>query len=186
MSERVKLPSDLQQTCDEVVAAFHAGRDLHEGVEKLQAWLELDGWDDLILDLGDQMVIKLYYLSQYTFNDHDLRSSFDIPDDDPVTDRDRIQWGREKIAEVLKGEDGYVLPSLHTYTLEASDGSHAVIGCLIEVHGQAGPVCDWQGLWKSRDDFLDSFRSGRDLWVTPLMGEVPDNVILSVWHASRY
>lgn len=186
MREKTKLPADLQKTCDEVVAAFHAGREFKEGIEKIQAWLEDEGWDDLIADLGEQMVINLGYLSQCQFCDSELRPEMDIPDDVPVTDRDRIQWGREKIDDALTGDDEYLLPSLHTYTLEASDGSSSVIGCLVEVHGQSGPVCDWQGLWKSREDFLDSFRGDIYSWVTPLMGDVPDDVILSLWQKDSH
>jgi len=64
MREKTKLPADLQKTCDEVVAAFHAGREFKEGIEKIQAWLEVEGWDDLIDDIGDQVAIALGYVPQ--------------------------------------------------------------------------------------------------------------------------
>lgn len=176
-----KLPEFLQADCDEVVAAFNNGKTAPKNLEKIKEWLEVDGWDDLIADLGEQMAINLADLSQFDFNDQEARDSQDIPDDLPVTDEDRIRWGRNKIDSVLSEYDDCLLPSLHTYTLKASDGSTATIGCLVEIHGQGGPVCEWQGLWASREEFLDSLGKGGKYWVTPLMGDVPGEVILSFW-----
>jgi hypothetical protein len=175
------LPEFLQADCDEVVAAFNNGKTAPKNLEKIKEWLEVDGWDDLIADLGEQMAIDLADLSQFDFNDQEARDSQDIPDDLSITDEDRIRWGRNKIDSVLSEYDDCLLPSLHTYTLKASDGSTATIGCLVEIHGQSGPVCEWQGMWSSREEFLDSFSKGGKYWVTPLMGDVPDEVILSIW-----
>ena len=181
MTTRGNLPAYLQADCDEIVAAFNSGKPAPKNLEKIEEWLEADGWGDLIADLGEQMAINLTDLSQFYFNDQEARDSQDIPDDLPVTDEDRIRWGRNKIDSVLSEYDDCLLPSLHTYTLKASDGSIATLGCLVEIHGQGGPVCEWQGLWVSREEFLNSLGKGGKYWVTPLMGDVPDEVILSIW-----
>jgi hypothetical protein len=60
-----------------------------------------------------------------------------------------------------------------------------VIGCIVEIHGQAGPACQWEGLWKSRDDFLAAVGDGEGFWVTPMMGEIPDEVILKLWQKPK-
>lgn len=179
------IPNDLQATCDEVVAAFHAGKEIPVSLEKIKEWLACDGWDELISDLGEQMAINLGFLSHFDFDENELRSELDIPKTTHVSDQDRITWGRDCINRVLNEYDGYLLPSIHTFELKASDGSTAIMGCLVEIHGQLGPVTNWRGLWSTRDEFLQSLRKDNEYWVTPLMGDVPDEVILSLWNASK-
>lgn len=176
-----KLPKFLQADCDEVVAAFNNGKTALKNLEKIKEWLEVDGWDDLIADLGEQMALKLYYLAQHQFNDGELRASEGIPYDLAVTDDDRIHWGRTQIDRVFNDYDDYLLPSVHTYQLTATDGSTAIIGCLVEIQGQGGPVCEWEGLWASREEFLYALGKDANYWVTPLMGDVPNETILSLW-----
>jgi hypothetical protein len=184
-SRKEKLPADLQELCDKVIRAFTANKTAPEELEKIYQWLELDSWDALIADLGEQTALKLGYLAKLRFNDAELRASMDIPVELSVADADRLAWGRGHIDRVLAGDDEQLLPGLHTYTLEASDGSTAVLGCLVEVQGQGGPVFQWQGLWPSRESFLATLSQSYDYWVTPLMGDVPDAVILSLWQETK-
>ena len=151
----------------------------------IQEWLAIDGWDELISDLGEQMVINLGFLSHFEFDESELRSELDIPKTTPVSDQDRIAWGRACIDRVLNEDDGYLLPSIHTFELKGSDGSTVIIGCLFEIHGQLGPVTNWRGLWRSRDAFLQSLGNEYEYWVTPLMGDMPDEVILQLWKRSK-
>jgi hypothetical protein len=176
-----KLPEFLQADCDALIAAFNKGKPAPQNLEKIKEWLELDGWDDLIADLGEQMALKLRYLAELQFNDGELRATEDIPEDLPVTNDDRIRWGRSQIDRVFNDYDDYFLPSVHSYQLTATDGSTAILGCLVEIQGQGGPVCEWEGLWASREEFLNALGKHANYWVTPLMGDVPDEVILSLW-----
>jgi len=179
------IPSHLQAACDDVVAAFHAGKEMPPSLKDIQEWLKFEGWDELISDLGDQMALNLGYLSDFYFEESELRSELDIPKKTPISDQARIDWGRKCIDKVLDEYDGYLLPSLHTYELKASDGSTATMGCLVEIHGQSGPVTIWRGLWRYRDAFLHSLGNEYEYWVTPLMGDIPDEVILKLWKSSK-
>jgi len=175
------LPEHLQVACDEAIAAFNTGDPEPESFKQITEWLEEDGWDALIADLGDQMAITLTELGYYRFTDIELRANSDITDDQTISDIDRLRWGREQIDYVLDNDDDDMLSSVHAYKLTSSDGQSAWIGCLVEIHGQLGPACYWQGLWSSREAFWNALGSEHGYWVTPLMGEVTDEVILSHW-----
>jgi hypothetical protein len=181
MNNKTVLPGSLQTLADKLVGECLAGNSHPEGIEAIYEWLEIDGWDDLISDLGDEMALKLYYLADLEFNDNETRWNLDIPDDQEVQDSDRLNWARQRIDYFQTGDDGYVFVSVHAYPLVSSDGKIAIVGCLVEIHGQAGPVCDWWGLWKSREDFYDALGSDGQIWLSPRMGEIPDDVILSMW-----
>ena len=56
---------------------------------------------------------------------------------------------------------------------------YAILRCLIEVHGQGRPACEWWGLWRSTEAFYDSVCNGGYNWVTPRMSEISDKVVLS-------
>jgi hypothetical protein len=108
-----------------------------------------------------------------------------MPDEQPISDVDRLRWGREQIDRVLNNYDDDLLPSVHAYQLTSSDGQCAWVGCLVEIHGQLGPACYWQGLWPSREAFWNALGSEFSYWVTPLMGDVTDEAILSHWQKTK-
>ena len=175
------LPPEIQDVADNVLRDFAAGISEPVGLSLIYEWLEIDGWDDLNADLFEQMALKLGYLAHNDFSDTEAQWNLEGPEGDALTDADRIKWARQRIDYVQSGEDEYLLASLHAYRLSARNGSHAFVGCLVEVHGQAGPVCQWWGLWKSREDFYDAVGAGGQIWVIPRMGEITDEVILSMW-----
>jgi len=175
------FPASLQAACDEAIAAYMARKAEPESFTQVTDWLEGDGWDSLIADLGDQMAVNLAALSHDQFTDSELRASNNIPDDQTVSDADRLCWGHEKIDEVLNNYDDCLLPSVHAYELISSDGQSVWVGCLVEIHGQLGPACYWQGLWPSREAFWHALGSDYVYWVTPLMGDVTDEAILFHW-----
>ncbi len=53
------LPPSLQAVADTVLREFSAGVDEPEGLSLIHEWLEVDGWDFLIADLGEQSALKL-------------------------------------------------------------------------------------------------------------------------------
>jgi len=181
MATVIQFPEHLQAACDEAIAAFNAGEPEPESFKTITEWLEEDGWDALIADLGDQMAINLTALGRYQFTDIELRANSDMPDEQSISDTDRLRWGREQVDSVLNNYDDDLLPSVHAYQLTSSDGQSAWVGCLVEIHGQLGPACYWQGLWPSREAFWDALGSEYGYWVTPLMGDVTDEAILSHW-----
>lgn len=183
--EMPKFPNELQASLDQAMREFLQGKSNSDALNPIYEWLKSDGWDALISDLEEQMALNLGCLSQYKFSDTELRDWMEIPDDQILTDSDRLRWGRSLIDRALESYDDSPMASLHTYDVTASDGTTGVIGCIVEIHGQAGPACDWQGLWKTREDFLVAVGDGKDCWVTPLMGAIPDDVILDLWQKPK-
>jgi len=181
----VELPKDLQTVADGLVTSYWNESKAFDGLIDIQNWLEVDGWDALISDLDQGMAINLGYLSELQFQDQELRLCMGIPNHQTLTDEDRIRWGRSHIDRVLAEYDEYLLPSVHTYELRSLNGLKVVIGCIIEIHGQGGPVCQWQGVWPTRESFLEALGKDYQYWVTPLMGDVPDEVILSLWQKPK-
>jgi hypothetical protein len=132
----------------------------HDGVKEIEEWFELEGWDILISDSDDQMAINLCALSS-SLNDHELRAYENIADNTVLQDSDRIAWVRGLIESAQgTGDDSFLL-SVHAHTLQATEGKTAVTGCLIEIQGQLGPYCHWQGLHVTKESFLHSLAEGR-------------------------
>lgn len=185
MKSTQNLSPDLQSIADAVLRDFAAGIEEPDDLADICEWLEFDGWDFLIADLGEQNALKLGYIAQLEFSDDEARYNLDIPDEVELRDADRLTWARQRIDYAQSGDDTYLLASLHAYQLNGSDGSYAFLGCLIEVHGQGGPVCEWWGLWRTAEEFYDAVGDGGYNWVTPRMGEISDEVILSMWQKPK-
>ncbi len=185
MKSAQQLPSDLQPVADAVLRDFAAGVEEPDGLTRICEWLEIDGWDSLIADPDEQYALKIDHIAQLRFSDGEVRYNLNIPEGVEIQDADRLSWARQWINYVQAGDDTYLLASLHAYRLIGSDGSFAFVGCLIEVHGQGGPVCKWWGLWRTPEEFYDAVGDGEDNWVTPRMGEISDQVILSMWQKPK-
>ena len=84
------LPPSLQAVADTVLREFSAGVDEPEGLSLIHEWLEVDGWDFLIADLGEQSALKLGYIAQLEFSDSETRYNLEIPKDVEVQDADRL------------------------------------------------------------------------------------------------
>jgi len=181
MTNTTLRPFDLQAIADRAIREFEVGNSEPAVLTPIYEWLEVDGWFSLINDLGDQIAIRLGYIAECDFTDDAARVGLGMPDEVELGDSHRIEWARRRIERAQSGEDWNLGASLHAYKLISSDGAYAFIGCLIESRGQWGDDCNWWGLWKSREDFYDSIGKGGHTWVTPYMGEITDELILSLW-----
>lgn len=175
------VPEAIQKSYDSVLENFRSRRPVsQEHLDEIQTWLEVDGWDALIADPEELMAIRLHYVAELEFRDSELCANLGL---DPlsVTDSDRLSWARQCIDWVRNNDDGYKLVSVFPHRLTATDGSYAILGCLVEIHGQAGPVCQWQGLWNTRREFLEAISVGHEYWLISEQDGIPDEVILSLW-----
>jgi len=176
MTSESHLPPDLQPVADTVLRDFASGIKEPDGLTRICEWLELDGWNSLIADLGEQYAIYLNYIAQFEFSDAAVRYHFEISDDVHIEDCARLNWARNCI-EIARSEPA----SVHAFRVLGSDGTFAFLGCLIEFSDQGGPVCTWKGLWRTTREFYEALGDGGNTWLIPLMGEIPDQVILSMW-----
>ena len=79
MNTAPHLPPNLQAVADTVLREFSAGVEAPEGLSLIYEWLEVDGWDFLINDLGEQSALKLGYIAQLEFSDSETRYNLEIP-----------------------------------------------------------------------------------------------------------
>ncbi len=181
--ERLRPPQDLQPVIDALVAhAWGEGPEPADS-ERLYEWLTVDGWDALIADLGDEMALKIDYLADLQFNDGEFRAMVAKEEHESVTDAERVDYARQLIAKIEAGEyDDYFYPSVHTYPLIDSQGRHAVLGCTVDVHGQAGPVPSWDGAFSNREAYL-FWLTQNGYWLASQTDTVEDAQILSKWRA---
>jgi hypothetical protein len=181
MSSKSSPPPKIKALISHVLKEYKAGNHDPNGLNDLCKWLEIDGWDFLVGDPDEKYAISISYIANSDFSDKEARYNLDIPENVDLQDSDRIAWGRSRIDYAVSQGDGYLIPSLNTYRLTGKGRHHVYIGCMIEVHGQGGPVCNWCGLWNSKEDFYASVTKDNAFWITELSGEIPDEVILSLW-----
>ena len=180
MTNASSLPHELQSIADEAIRIFNIDGE-SSGLDRIYEWLEVDGWDDLIADFEEQDALNISYLAEHRFTDSQLRDHAGLEGNDKVLDSDRLTYAHEVIEYSMSGDDGHVLASLHAFPLVSSIGQVAFVGCMIAIHGQGGPHCDWWGLWKTKESFYNAVAQSGDYWVTPLMGDVSDEAILTRW-----
>lgn len=184
MHMNARLPDDLTEAREAAVAYAHGTGLLPAEIRLLQEWLEGDGWDDLISDLDGEMALKIDDLASRMFGDCALRAELGLGRNARLNDEQRVQYARRKMGETVSGRDDYLCPSVHAYPLSAADGRTAVVGCTIEVHGQAGPVVDWVGVFPNKSTFLDTLmRSGS--WLSSRLDAVTDAEVLARWQAKN-
>lgn len=169
------LTSNLVDAIDSAVKSLKEGKNATD-LKDIYAWLENDGWDLLFSEQGHQgLAINLRKISEFRFDENELSSVYEIPIK-KITDVIRIKYSRESIDSLI--DDDYFVPSVHTFSLDDVENP-PVIGCLIEVHGQAGPVLDWWGLYKNRDDFFRALDDSNIILSDK--DEISDERLLSLW-----
>lgn len=150
----------------------------------VQEWLEGDGWDHLLGHSGDLQLLNIRRLAQYEFTDKQLKQSFGLQRAAKVADAQRLQYARQKVTDFASGEDGFFCPSVAIYPLEAGRAAlrtSAVLGGVIEIHGQAGPVVQWHGLFPTRAVF-DADLHMRGFIPLAACGQLEDRALLSLWY----
>jgi len=180
MMNKIEFPKELISINDAIVAHIHNGADMPNNVEELENWLERDGWDYLIGDEGFiGYAVDLHHLANFRFDDSELRYEYELEDTAQITDAMRVQYGNKLIDEAIAENDGYICPSVHCVEI-SSGGKSAFIGCLIEIHGQGGPVSYWQGAYKSQDDFLKAIRENHVVMFDEIKN-IKDEEMLTLW-----
>jgi len=175
-----KLPDKFFATRDQVINHVHTTSPLPENLGELLAWYENEGWDELVPAYAEEehIVINLNYVSWLKFSDSELIASQE--DEELVTDELRIKYARELIAETLEAYDGYDCPSVQTIEIRNQAGDSAVLGWLIEIHGQGGPVAIYQGAFTDKKQFYENLRECNFLLDTE-QHSLTDESILNLW-----
>lgn len=72
MAIRFNVPDDLHQVCHDAVAHALNRKQLPDRMPELCAWLEGDGWDELISGIDEHMAVRMLQMD-YLLNDKDMR-----------------------------------------------------------------------------------------------------------------
>ena len=154
----IKFPPNLQKIVDELVRHVHEGSPAPKRVEDLMEWLEVDGWDYVLSAWDDeQIVLNLKDFAGYEFNDAALLL-YEDPEGS-ITNKIRISYARDRIAYAFEDSDGDTCPSVHALKIEDSSTRNAVMGILVEIHGQGGPVPYYFGTFVDRDRFYKGLKT---------------------------
>jgi hypothetical protein len=177
---KIQLPDELIDISTAIVNHIHTGSALPNNIDQLEKWYELDGWDLLIGNDGlVGYALYLQNIASYKFNDSELRYEYELDKSMQITDSMRVKYGHQLIERAMEEYEGDVCPSVHCIKLSNGD-NFAVIGCLIEIHGQGGPVPFWQGVFKTQDDLLKTIRANHIVMFDEIKN-IKDEVLLSLW-----
>lgn len=180
--EKESVPSSLVPFFDAAVSPSPGSA---EDLSPFWEWIEAEHWDHLLgawwrTDWG-AFAFDLGYFSQFRFRDDELRDYYGIEDDEPVNDQARVQFGRLAIQEALENADESLCPTVHCVPLrDQKRKKTAMLGCLMEPQGQAGPVCKWQGVFENEEAFKQYLREAEFVFEGEL-DAVSDDAILGVW-----
>jgi len=173
------LPEKLNTIRDQVIDHVRINTPLHDGLSHLINWYETDGWDELVPTWAEEEHVALNFNSiSLSFSDSELIANQE--DDAKVTDVLRIQYARKLVSTTFENNDGYYCPSVQVVELKKSNGESAVLGWLIEVHGQGGPVAIYRGAFKDKYQFFEHL-ADCDFLLDSVEQNLTDEKILSIW-----
>lgn len=179
MAKPEALPKHLAKLIGDVVAFALHGAPEPKNLKKLTDWYEEDGWDNLLAGWGsEQVALKLFYLAWSSFSDAELKATLDISRE--IHDSDRVEFAKSLIANSFQEFDEYLCPSIHAVPVSNAQGEKAILGWLMEVHGQAGPVPLFQGVFRDENTFYDYLKNS-DYILSSEQTNVSDETILRLW-----
>jgi len=174
-----EIPKSLLPLINNALAYALQGDEMPK-LNELYEWLECDGWD-LMLEAweSEEMAIRLANIAEYHFNDQECCENQDL-DEDEVNDAVRIVYAKVRIQAEIDSGNTTDIPSVHSFKLQSEKEGSPVIGCLVEIHGQLGPVLDWQGVFKNKDSFLQKLRDDGLVLLSEL-DSIDDQKIILLW-----
>ena len=176
----IAVPEAIQAQVGALIAAHYDGRTDPVAFEKIQEYLEGDGWDELYTGLNDLLAVNFSCFTGEYLDDSQLRAYVGLDDDEPLSSSDRIDFARERLSVLLEELDDVVTPSIVHCTLKDTRGRAVVIGGYTEIHGQAGPFTTWLKVVGSEAEFFQLLKD-QDLIVFEDVESISDEKILSAW-----
>jgi hypothetical protein len=179
ISPAIVFPKSLLPIVDKVVDHAVHGSLLPKNLNKLIEWFEDEGWDDLCSAWAEEFVaLKLFEMAWLSFSDQELLANQDEPIS--VTDEVRLTYARELVTSAFNESDGYACPTVHAVQISNKQGQVAILGWLMPIHGQGGPVAEFQGVFFDKSHFYQSLRDA-DYVLAPEEKSLKDETILRLW-----
>ena len=175
----VELPKKLNVIRDQVIDHVRQNTPEPKNLGDLVSWFEDEGWDEILSAWGsDHVALKIEDLASMKFDDKEMIACEGL--DEPLTDELRIDYARRVISDSFKESDGYDCPSVHAVEIKKSNGDYAVLGWVMEIHGQGGPVAVFQGAFRDKENFYQLLSSWGFLLDSDEQN-LTDEAILKLW-----
>lgn len=173
-----QLPANLQLIRDAVIHAHLTGTQIPPEVELLHEWLAGEGWDAFIgAESNEEVVVPI---SSLELGDAELRSTLGLARKAKISDPQRVQYGRERITDIIEDVGDHDFPIAHCYEMVSQDGKRALIGGIVEIQQGGSDITQWCGVFSSCDEFHEALKT-KDLWTTYCLEEITDSELLALW-----
>ena len=175
-----KLPKELFSIRNQVIEHVQRSGPLPDKLGALTGWFEGDGWDELVptWEQEEHIALNLNLLSGLGFSDSELIATQEYSE--PITNELRVEYARRVISENFENYDGNECPSVQAVELRNSRGELAVLGWLIEIHGQNGAVPIYQGAFTDKQHFYKHLHEC-DFLLDTEEPNIADETILRLW-----
>jgi hypothetical protein len=174
------LPRKLMPIRHAAIEHALTGAPVPPDLHLLEGWLEIDGWDALLAAWDGEVVAMK--LDELELNDRQVRECLDLGPRKRVTDDMRVQCAREMLERRREHDECFGV-SVHPYPMRRRDGRSAILGCTVEIQGQAGAAAQWHGVFRTAEDFRNSLRRS-GYWATDEADRL-DTVILQQWERPK-
>ncbi len=92
----------------------------------------------------------------------------------------RVNFARDQINYEFESGSEYLCPSVHSLELSDPMERVAILGWLVQIHGQAGPSPNYLGVYENREKFYQELRD-RDFLFSDWSNLVTDQQLLALW-----
>lgn len=188
----IRLPGELQDDVDRVVAGVASGRVPAASLDRVWAWLEDEGYGEVMDVAGgtDWIVADTQAIARDWFRDADMRSHRLSPlefEDQKITNADRLAFMRRFFDELPEEWSERVeYPSVAAVELAGRSG-RACFCVFVTGAGQAGADLELKGVFRTRSElksFLDE--EGFVELVPKAEGaRMSDEQLLNLWQGPR-
>lgn len=141
-----ELPSELVAVRDAAVVSAYGEGPLPEGADELFNWLF---WQANGMDLDS----PYFSLDGLDLDDCEARDEFELADDEPVSDQQRLDYARRRIERTWRNDD---INFAHAYRIERPDGKSTYLCGMSWMAGQGGPETNCEGTYPSKEAYLRS------------------------------
>jgi hypothetical protein len=175
----IEIPTNLLSIRDRIIDCVHQGTPIPDEVNELTKWIETERWDNLVAGWDQEhMVLSLGHLSWLVWSDEEMLAREELTP--PLTDKHRLSYARGLVAGTFEGMAGWDVPSVHLVKIEKDNGQSAVLGWLVEIHGQGGAFPVYMGAFLDREHFYQNLRDC-DYLFDDEQNSLTDETILRLW-----